>query len=192
MDGGKQRIFYIASLLNHERSHKLITAFPKINKILFATDLSPNSDLAYRYAVMLADLSGAAITVLHVLADLPPNAELLLTAILGYGSRDELKKKSKQELIESIKAYLRDYCSGVIDQIPACPVMVDSVIVEEGQPVDTILHHIGQSKCDLVVMGSRGHGFIQEALIGSTSRKVVKRSPKPVLVVPPVKRERNS
>ncbi|MEE4263945.1 MAG: universal stress protein [Desulfobacteraceae bacterium] len=40
-------------------------------------------------------------------------------------------------------------------------------------------------------MGSRGHGLIQEVLIGSTSRKVVKRSPKPVLVVPPVKRERD-
>jgi len=166
--------------------------FLKISKILFATDLSPNSDLAYKYAVMLADLSGAEITVLHVLADLPPNAELLLTAMLGYGSRDELKKKSKQEIIASLKAYLQDFCSEIISQIPFCRVMVDSIIVEEGNPVDTILHHISRSKCDLVVMGSRGHGLIKEALIGSTSRKVLKHSPRPVLIVPPVKRDRDS
>jgi nucleotide-binding universal stress UspA family protein len=166
------------------RRHNLVAEFPKINKILFATDLSQNSDFAYRYAVILANLTGAGITVLHVLADLPPNAELLLTAILGYVSRDELKQRSQAEIIASIKTYLQDFCAEIIHRIPSCPVMIDNIVVEAGTPVNAILHYIHQSKCDLVIMGSRGHGIIKEALIGSTSRKVLKKSPKPVLIVP--------
>jgi hypothetical protein len=42
--------------------------------------------------VALASLSGSAITVLHVLSDLTPNAELLLTMILGQGSTEELEQ----------------------------------------------------------------------------------------------------
>jgi Universal stress protein family/ABC-2 type transporter len=56
---------------------------PKIERILFATDLSHNSNNAFRYAMTLANLSGARITVLHAFGHLPPNAELLLTAFLG-------------------------------------------------------------------------------------------------------------
>ena len=47
-------------------------AIPKINRILYATDLSESSNHAYQYAVALANLSDAEITVLHVLSDLPP------------------------------------------------------------------------------------------------------------------------
>ena len=140
--------------------------------------------MAYRYAVALADLAGATITIVHVLSDLPPNAELLIATILGYGSTAELKQKSKAEIIKSIKAYLQDFCNGIINQIPSCPVMVENIEVEEGIPAARILHHIDQSKCDLVVMGSRGHGQIKESLVGSTSRKVLKQSSKPVLIVP--------
>ena len=162
-----------------------MAAIPKIDKILHTTDLSENSNFAFKYAVALANLSGAEINVLHVLSDLPPNAELLLATILGYGNTDELKQKSKEQIIKSIKAYLVEFCSGIIKEIPACPVLVNNVIVEAGKPVKTILHHIRQSKYDLVVMGSRGHGLIKEALVGSTSKQVLKKSSKPILIVPP-------
>jgi len=38
-------------------------------------------------------------------------------------------------------------------------------------------------QCDLIVMGSHGHGALEDALIGSTASKVLRRSKKPVLVV---------
>ena len=161
-----------------------MTTIPKIDKILYATDLSDHSANAFRYAVALANLSGARITVLHVLSDLPPNAEILLTTILGYESQTELRRKSKEELRESIKTYLETFCSQIVNELPSCPLLVENTIVEEGKPVNVILHQINQIKCDLVIMGSRGQGLVTEALIGGTSRRVLKRSPKPVLIVP--------
>jgi ACR3 family arsenite transporter len=166
-----------------------MTVIPEIDQILYATDLSENSNRAFEYAMAVANLSSAAITVLHVLSDLPPNAEILLATILGYASTAELKQKSKAQIMQPIKDYLQDFCSAIINEIPSCPVLVSNVVVVAGKPVDTILQHIRQSKCDLVVMGNRGHALLKGALIGSTSRKVLKHSPKPVLIVPPVTRD---
>ena len=36
---------------------------------------------------------------------------------------------------------------------------------------------------DFVVMGAHGHGVLEDAMIGSTSRRVLRRCKKPVLVV---------
>jgi nucleotide-binding universal stress UspA family protein len=161
-----------------------ITEIPKIDNIFYTTGLSENSNFAFKYAVVLANLPGAESTFLHMLSYLPPNAELLLATIPGYGNTAELKQKSKEQIIKSIKASIVEFCNGVIKEIPACPVLVNNVIVEAGKPVHPILHHIGQINYDLFVMGSRGHGLIKEALVGSTSKQVLKKSSKPVLIVP--------
>lgn len=43
----------------------------KIKKILYATDLSGTAVYAFSYAVSLADMYGAGILILHVLAEFP-------------------------------------------------------------------------------------------------------------------------
>ena len=61
--------------------------------------------------------------------------------------------------------------------------VTDEILVERENSVEQILKTADERNCDLVVMGSHGHGVIEEALIGSTARRVVRRSKKPVLVV---------
>jgi nucleotide-binding universal stress UspA family protein len=59
----------------------------------------------------------------------------------------------------------------------------DDIIVERGNPVEKIISHSEQEKFDLIVMGTHGHGKLEDAMIGSTARRVVRRSEIPVLVV---------
>jgi nucleotide-binding universal stress UspA family protein len=57
------------------------------------------------------------------------------------------------------------------------------VVVKTGEAVNRILEQAQQTGCDLIVMGTHGQGKFAEALMGSTARRVVRRSRTPVLVV---------
>jgi nucleotide-binding universal stress UspA family protein len=52
-----------------------------------------------------------------------------------------------------------------------------------GHPVDEILKAAEKQKSHLIVMGTRGHGLIGRALIGSIAQRVVSDCDVPVLLV---------
>jgi nucleotide-binding universal stress UspA family protein len=157
---------------------------PKIHQILFATDLSENADHAFTYATSLADAYEARVTVLHVVEKLPPNAELLLAAYLGYENVDELRQKSEEELIVQIKARIERFCAEAADKIPECRFILQNVVVEPGKARERILHHVETGRYDALVMGRRGHGRIHAALVGGTAQNVLRECRIPVLLIP--------
>ena len=59
----------------------------------------------------------------------------------------------------------------------------DEILVERGNPVEVILRVAKEKSCDLIVMGTHGRGSLADAMMGSTARRVIRRSVKPVLVV---------
>lgn len=68
-------------------------------------------------------------------------------------------------------------------ELPSCPFITDNIIVKIGHPVEEILKEVENNPYDLVVMGAHGQGGMADALMGSTSRRVLRRCRKPVLVV---------
>jgi nucleotide-binding universal stress UspA family protein len=52
-----------------------------------------------------------------------------------------------------------------------------------GAPADGIVQAARTGSCDLIVMGTRGLGPIQEVLVGSQAQKVISHAPCPVLLV---------
>jgi len=49
--------------------------------------------------------------------------------------------------------------------------------------VEGILNQAEVTGCDLIVMDAGGHGILEGVMMGSTSRRVMRRCKKPVLVV---------
>jgi len=156
---------------------------PEIKKILCPTDLSENARYAFGYAASLANRYGAGITLLHVLEDLSPNALGMVGEMLGKERWEDLKKRNEEQVIQAIRDRVEGFCEEENDKMPACPFIVDEIIIEIGQPVDRIIRQAEKTNCDMVVMGSRGQGMLAEAVLGSTSRRVLRRCKKPVLVV---------
>jgi len=156
---------------------------PEIKKILCPTDLSENARYAFGYAASLANSYGAGITVLHVLEELSPNALGIVGEMLGKDRWEDLKKRNQDQVIQAIRDRIEGFCEEESGKMPTCSFIVYEIIVEIGQPVDRIIRQIEKTDCDMVVMGSRGQGMLAEAVLGSTSRRVLRRCKKPVLVV---------
>ena len=163
----------------------------QIKKILYATDLSESAVYAFSYAVSLANLYGAGITILHVLAEFP-GEEFILNMIntdtwqeikmRHYSeARDELigKRRDRIAIKEVLQAFSEEANTDAEDQT----FVTDEILIKPGAPAETIVQTAKERNCDLVVMGTHGHGAIADALIGSTARWVVKQSPIPVLVI---------
>ena len=168
---------------------------PKVDvkKILYATDLSENARYAFAYAVSLADLYNAAITFIHVLPEIPSRLD---KSVIGYISEErweEIKSQNVEEAKEAIIGKRRDHLAirDVLHQFnedvkegrEGEGFVTDDIIVIRGNPVEEILKYSEEKNCDLIVMGTHGQGTLVDAMIGSTARRVLRRSPKPVLVV---------
>jgi len=89
-------------------------------------------------------------------------------------------KKRENVAIQEILTRFSETASAEVES-PAT--ITDEIIIKKGNPEDNILQQAEERNCDVIVMGSHGHGVIAEAVIGSIARKVLRRSKKPVLVV---------
>jgi nucleotide-binding universal stress UspA family protein len=156
---------------------------PEINKILYTTDLSKNARHAFSYAASIANRYDAGVTILHVLEDVSPTAHSLVVNILGEKEWGELRTRNEKEVLGKLQSRLTKFCDDVQAELPACPFITDNIIVKIGNPVDEILEEAENKGYDMVVMGAHGHSVLANALIGSTSRRVIRRCKTPVLVV---------
>ena len=156
---------------------------PEIKKILYTTDLSQNARYAFSYAASLANRYDAGITILHVLEDISTSADSMVINIIGQDKWEELRVRNEKEVLDTIKARLTKFCDDVQTELPSCPFITDSIMVKIGNPVDEILLEVENKGYDMVVMGAHGHGVLAGAIMGSVSRRIVRRCQLPVLVV---------
>lgn len=156
---------------------------PEIKRILYTTDLSKNARYAFGYAMSLANSYNAGIVILHVLEALSPYGSSLVVNIVGEKKWKELREQNEQRLLDEIRERLQKFCTDVSHEVPECPFVTEEIYVRIGNAVDEVLKEVEASNCDLVVMGAHGHGVIGDAMMGSTSRRVLRRCQKPVLVV---------
>ena len=164
----------------------------QVKKILYATDLSENARMAFAYAVSLANLYGAGLTILHVVPEHPD----LDGKVVGYISESKWNEIKEQHFEEAraaligkrnegmaIRDVLDRFCKDVQDGLVDCSFTTDEVVVERGDAAEKILE-VSQAKgIDLIVIGSHGYGTFKDAMMGGTARRVSRRAKMPVLLV---------
>jgi len=156
---------------------------PTVKKILYATDLSENARYAFGYAATMANLFGAHITMIHVIEEFTPSAKGLLVNYLGEDGWNEIQARREKEFHELIRKRLTDFCEEMKEELDNCPFLVERVITRQGKAAEEILKLAAEGDFDLVVLGTHGYGLLADTLMGSTSRRVVRRSLVPVLTV---------
>lgn len=156
---------------------------PKINNVLYATDLSPNSAYAFDYATDIADKNDALIHIIHVLEELPFRAKGMIESYLTDEQKDGLANQTN-DLKQTIRERLNLFCENVRGKDPECVFRIAGIDVVEGYPAWEILNKAKELNCDIIVMGTHGKGIISHALLGSVAEKVLRRSDKPVFIIP--------
>ena len=130
-----------------------------LNRILFCTDFSENSERALSYAISATEEYDAELTLLHVLEEVPSSArtkEAMATAA------EQLDKLVPPEARKSLKI---------------------KTAVRIGKPYQQIIQLAEETQVDMVAMGVRGRGALDLAVFGSTTYRVLQLGPCPVLAV---------
>ena len=141
--------------------------------ILCPIDFSEVSAHALEQACVLAQRSGARLTVMHVFLSVMPGT--------GLSAVDAVTS----QVIEpaDLKA-LQDRVGAAARAAVDAGVKVD-ILVIGGAPVARILDRAASSGADLIVMGTHGTSGVQHLILGSVTEKVLRKAPCPVLTVPP-------
>jgi len=155
---------------------------PDIKRILYCTQIGPNSAYIFRYAVAIARRFEAQITLLHVVSALTPTQEAIIDGYIGPQSIHDVVEHEGRSARDRIRKHLEVFCSR-ISEGHSCQNLVDAIRIREGAPSAEILAEAGACAADMIVMGAHATSSLVDALVGSTAQKVVKRASIPVLVV---------
>ena len=147
-----------------------------IQKILAAVDFSPYSSQVFRFAANLAQELKAELVVLNVLNQRDVHAIEMVEQAYPELSTTRLIKSTTAERFGLLEKLLMETGAGSMDA---------KKLIKVGVPFREILKTVEEEKADLLVMGTKGHGAIADALFGSTAEKVFRRCPVALVSVRP-------
>ena len=157
---------------------------PQIKRILYTTDLSDNSAYVLRYALNFAKKHDAGIVILHVLEPLSVTAKALTHSHLTAEQENKMLEEKIAYAKERIQNGLKTFYEKKPNNDPDSADRVEAIELCEGFPAEMILTKADELSCDAIVMGTHGKGFIRNTFLGSTSKRVLRRTRKPVFIVP--------
>lgn len=131
-------------------------------KILYPSDFSETAERALEYLVRIATETKSPITLLHVYED------------------SNLDEESRKRLEDGG----RFFANAKVERLKSLGVSEASVELVFGDPAEEITARANKGDFSLIVMGSQGKGFVQEAFLGSVSNKVLRHAGIPVLLIP--------
>lgn len=156
---------------------------PQIKTIIYTTTLGPEAPYVFRYALALARQHQAKIVAIHAMEPLSQFGQSLVEQYISHESTEEMHSKARESVKAEIMQRIEELCTKECNNASSCDDAVSSVHVVDGYPVQVILNKAKDCSADLIIMGAHDHTKISEAVMGSTTRKVLHSASQPVLVV---------
>lgn len=149
----------------------------RLHTLLAATDLSAPSRHAALRAALLARQSGARLELVHVLES---------------GALDELRRLFGEEgtaLQERLRSQAREALAQLAADVDALPGVNAAHRLVEGAVLESIIARADLLDASLLIVGARGAGFMRHWLLGATAERLLRKTPRPILVVKQPARE---
>jgi nucleotide-binding universal stress UspA family protein len=142
---------------------------PRFNRILAGCDFSQDSVNALTYALSLAQEFESELHLVHVIEPIAYRDVLLPSTALN-AEDESLVTPLDQRLQALVPESARNWC----DVRPTCL---------NGRPYEALTAYAESENVDLIVLGVRGHGLVEQMLLGSTTDRVIRHTTRPVLSV---------
>ena len=140
--------------------------------ILIATDGSPSAHEAVAFGLELAAEQSAEAVVVHVV----PGVDVVPMSGFGMlGAQPHQPSAYDQVALDESLTLAAELGVSARTELLS------------GNPVDEIVAYADSIDADLIVVGSRGHGAIASAFLGSVSQGVLHEARRPVLIFRPAR-----
>src|SRR5688500_5648020 len=133
---------------------------PTLTTILLATDGAPDGDEAGRAAIALADLTGAALHVVHAWYIPAAHAD----SAGAPGDRAYVAALHEEQG--------RRVLAAALDRLATAGCAVAGAQLRRGHPVRAVLDEAATVGADLIVTGSRGSGQAKRVMLGSVAEGI--------------------
>ena len=156
---------------------------PKIENILYTTGLGSGTPYVFRYALSLAQKYDAKIHIIHGHEPLPAAAQSMADLYMFQEKAEDIFEKAVAEAEKTIIERLELLCSKESASDPQGRERFASITVTKMSPKQAILEEAEKRHADLIIMGSHRHSVLADAMLGTTTLKILHRSTIPVMVV---------
>ncbi|MCS7177544.1 MAG: universal stress protein [Candidatus Kapabacteria bacterium] len=141
-----------------------------ITDILVPTDFSEYANEALEHAKLLARCLGATLHIVYVVEPIIYPTEWSYSQVGLAELEQELARMAQQEL-DKLMGSLR------AEGLTACAEVL------YGRASEQIVRYAQQHNVGLISIGTHGRGGLEHFLFGSTTERVLRKAPCPVLVV---------
>ena len=167
------RVLTCPLLVLQNPEHKFVDPVSQkisLKKILVGCDFSPDSDQAFQHALSLAQEFEADLHLVHVIEPSASSELLKPDKLLSKEIEQKLNQRFTEKLQAMIPQEARNWCT------PQTHILI-------GQPYEALGKYAQDNQMDMIVLGVRGHGLVKTLLLGSTTDRVARQAPCPVLSV---------
>ncbi|MFT5702295.1 MAG: nucleotide-binding universal stress UspA family protein [Desulforhopalus sp.] len=169
----------------------------KLKKILVGCDFSADSKLAFDYGLSLAQEFQADLFLAHVIKPtehITLNPSDYINVLPGnyhvWGTADyfEIQQKVTEENREKMNTLHRRLEKQLHLMVPEeCQAWcTPHATLLTGEPYRELLKYAKEYGIDMIVLGTRGHTLWEKLMVGSTTERVLREAPCPVLTVRPM------
>ena len=142
----------------------------QMKKILVAYDGSPHSKQALNWAIELSLLSGAQVTAVKV-----------CDSIRLYPAMSDIEGRRLQKVLDELRREDQKLIEEVATLGKSRGVEVKGEILQ-GNIAGEIIGYAKKHNFDIIAVGTKGHGALEDLLMGSVTRNLVSLAHIPVFV----------
>jgi nucleotide-binding universal stress UspA family protein len=141
-----------------------------LKRILVPIDFSEYSKNALRYAVPFAKQFEAELLLMYVVEPTIYPSDFAFGPVTVPNLERELRERASSELERLVKTYIKG-------------AVAVKTAIRTGKPSLEIIRWAKEETVDLIIIATHGHSGVEHVLFGSTTEKVVRKAPCPVLTL---------